>query len=164
MTILLPHKPLSPREIAAYSLGALGREFSANCVNAFFFAYLCIYRHLNPLVISVAFVFARVWDAVNDPMLATLVNNAKRRKMGRYRPWILGGAVASAAVLRVFMFLVPIPLTLAGYLVYKQKYRLYGSRYEDIKREIDRRRAQGETQSEAQSAGGGPADKEAWIL
>ena len=44
-------------------------------------------------------------------------------------------------VLRVFMFLVPIPLILVGYLVYRKKYWLYGERYDKIKQEIDERRA-----------------------
>ena len=46
-------------------------------------------------------------------------------------------------VLRVFMFLVPIPLILTGYAVYRKKYWLYGERYDQIKREIDERRANG---------------------
>ena len=44
-------------------------------------------------------------------------------------------------ILRVFMFLIPIPICLAGYIVYKKKYNLYGARYDEIKVEIERRRA-----------------------
>lgn len=119
-------KPLSAAETAAYSLGSLGREFSNNCVNAFFLVYLCIYQHLNPLVMTVAFVLAKLWDAVNDPLLATLVNNSKAGRFGRYRPWILGGAVVNAATL-VLMFT---PLTGAGeglrYCYYIAMYVLWG--------------------------------------
>ena len=43
-------------------------------------------------------------------------------------------------VLRVFMFLVPIPLCIAGYIVYKKKYDLYGAKYDNIKAEIEQRR------------------------
>ena len=71
---------LTVGEIAAYSLGSLGREFSNNCINAFFLVYLCIYQGLNPMVLTVAFVLAKLWDAVNDPMLATIVNNTKKSK------------------------------------------------------------------------------------
>lgn len=89
--------------IAAYSLGSLGREFSNNCVNAFFLVYLCVYQGLNPVVMTAAFVLAKLWDAVNDPMLATIVNNAKATRFGRYRPWILIGAILNAITL-VLMF------------------------------------------------------------
>lgn len=89
--------------IITYSLGSLGREFSNNCVNAFFLVYLCVYQGLSPVIMTVAFVLAKLWDAVNDPMLATIVNNAKVSRWGRYRPWILIGAVLNAVTL-VLMF------------------------------------------------------------
>ena len=50
---------------------------------------------------------------------------------------ISGGALT---ILRVFMFLVPVPLCIIGYIVYKKKYTLYGERYDKIKAEIDQRR------------------------
>ena len=120
-------KPLSVGEIAAYSLGSLGKEFSNNCVNAFFLVYLCIYQGLNPMVMTIAFVLAKVWDAVNDPMLAAIINNVKRSRFGRYRPWIFFGAVVNAATL-VSMFIpmgegVP---TAARYAFYITMYVLWG--------------------------------------
>lgn len=45
-------------------------------------------------------------------------------------------------VLRAFMFLIPIPLSIFGLIYYKKKYRLYGKEYDDIKAEIDRRRTE----------------------
>ena len=47
----------------------------------------------------------------------------------------------SLTILRVFMFLIPIPICAIGYIVYKKKYNLYGARYDEIKAEIERRRA-----------------------
>ena len=102
-------------EIAAYSLGSLGREFSNNCINAFFLVYLCIYQGLNPIVLTVAFVLAKLWDAVNDPMLATIVNNSKKSRFGRYRPWLLGGAIVNAVVIVAVISAVrPLPRAGAG--------------------------------------------------
>ena len=46
----------------------------------------------------------------------------------------------SLLILRVFMFLVPIPLCLVGYIIYKKKYWLHGEKYDRIKAEIDSRR------------------------
>lgn len=97
------NKPLGVGEIVTYSLGSLGREFSNNCVNAFFLVYLCVYMNLKPLPMTIAFVLAKLWDAVNDPMLATLVNNSKKSRFGRYRPWILLGAVLNTITM-VLMF------------------------------------------------------------
>ena len=46
----------------------------------------------------------------------------------------------SLVILRAFMFLIPIPLCIAGYIVYKKKYWLFGEKYDKIKAEIDSRR------------------------
>ncbi len=120
-------KPLSVGEIASYSMGSLGREFSNNCVNAFFLVYLCIYQGLNPMIMTAAFVIAKIWDAINDPILAAIVNNAKKSRFGRYRPWIFFGAVLNAISL-IAMF---IPLgegvsQPARYCFYIAMYVLWG--------------------------------------
>ncbi len=55
--------------------------------------------NLNPLIMTISFVIAKLWDAVNDPMLATLVNNSKKGRFGRYRPWLLIGALMNVITL-----------------------------------------------------------------
>ncbi len=42
--------------------------------------------------VSILFLVCRIWDAVNDPMIGSLADRTKT-KMGRYRPWMLGGAI-----------------------------------------------------------------------
>ena len=120
---------LTVGEISTYSLGALGKEVSNNCINTFFLVYLCVYMHLNPLYMSIAFVLAKVWDAVNDPMLAALVNNSKKTKIGRYRPFILLGSILNGVVI-VFMF-YPLHTSAEGlrYLYYIVLYVLWGMSY-----------------------------------
>ena len=99
------NKGLTWGENITYSLGSLGRELSNNCINVFFLAYLNIYMGLNALVLTFAFVIAKIWDTVNDPLLATLVNNTKSsKKWGKFRPWIAGGALLNAVSL-VAMFI-----------------------------------------------------------
>ncbi|MEG1613410.1 MAG: MFS transporter [Clostridia bacterium] len=118
--------PLRAREIATYSLGSLGREVSNNCINAFFLVYLCIYMHLNPLIMTVAFVLAKLWDAANDPMLATLVNNSRKGKMGRYRPWILFGALLNGLTIILMFTPIGTPNIALKYFYYIFMYVLWG--------------------------------------
>lgn len=117
---------LTVKEIIAYSLGSLGREFSNNCINAFFLVYLCIYQGLDPIVMTAAFVLAKLWDAINDPILATIVNNTKKSRFGRYRPWILGGAVINAAVIVAMFFDIPTDNLTIKYIYYITAYVLWG--------------------------------------
>lgn len=99
------NKGLTWGENITYSLGSLGRELSNNCINVFFLAYLNIYMGLNALVLTFAFVAAKIWDTINDPLLATLVNNTKpSKRWGKFRPWIAVGALLNAVSL-VAMFI-----------------------------------------------------------
>ena len=42
--------------------------------------------------VSILFLVCRIWDAVNDPLIGSLADRTNT-KMGRYRPWMLGGAM-----------------------------------------------------------------------
>ncbi len=42
--------------------------------------------------VSILFLVCRVWDAFNDPMIGSLADRTNTQ-MGRYRPWMLGGAI-----------------------------------------------------------------------
>ena len=117
---------LTVLEIAAYSLGSLGREVGNSCVNSFFLVYLCIYMKLNPFYMTIAFVLAKIWDAVNDPMLATLVNNCKKSRFGRYRPWIFLGAVGNAVTLVLMFNPINTEVEVLKYVYYISMYVLWG--------------------------------------
>jgi len=99
----ISNQALTVKDTITYSVGSLGREISNSCVNVFFLAYLNIYMGLDALVLTVAFVIAKLWDAINDPLLAALVNNAKKSRFGRFRPWIAVGAALNTASL-ILMF------------------------------------------------------------
>jgi len=89
---------VSLREKLGYGVGAIGLDLSYGM----FYSYLSIYL-TNALGISPAFLLiitplARIWDGVNDPMMGMIVDKTKT-KMGKYRPWILMGALLNAVVL-----------------------------------------------------------------
>ena len=59
--------------------------------------------HLSPLFIMLMFIGARIWDAINDPIMGRIADTAKPGKFGRYRPWVLYAAFP-LAVCGVLMF------------------------------------------------------------
>jgi len=59
--------------------------------------------HLSPLFIMLMFVAARVWDAINDPIMGRICDTVKPAKSGRYKQWFLYIA-APLAVATVLMF------------------------------------------------------------
>lgn len=60
--------------------------------------------HLSPLFIMLMFIAARVWDAINDPIMGRVCDTVQIGKSGRYRPWILAAA-GPLALSAVLMFL-----------------------------------------------------------
>jgi melibiose permease/lactose/raffinose/galactose permease len=89
-----------------YSLGGIGRDMIYQLIATFFFTYVQ-YSGLDInaqqfSVIGIMLVIGRVWDAVNDPIMGSIVENT-RSKWGKFKPWILLGAILTAIVV-LFMF------------------------------------------------------------
>ena len=59
--------------------------------------------HLSPLFIMLMFIGARIWDAINDPIMGRIADTAQPTRAGRYRPWVLYAALP-LAVCGVLMF------------------------------------------------------------
>ena len=59
--------------------------------------------HLSPLFIMLMFIGARIWDAINDPIMGRICDTVKPGRYGRYRQWLLYAA-APLALSGVLMF------------------------------------------------------------
>jgi len=91
--------------------------------------YLVDYVGINAAFVGIMFMAVRVWDAVNDPIMGTIVDNTKSR-WGKFRPWILIGTVLNAVVL-VFVFYKPdLAIDSTAMLIYITVfYTLWGMTY-----------------------------------
>lgn len=93
------------KEKLGYGAGAFSLDLSYGLLNAFFMFFMTEIMGVKALFMGFVMAAARIWDGVNDPMMGTIVDNTKT-KMGRFRPWILIGAVLNGVVL-VMMFTNP---------------------------------------------------------
>ncbi|CAL8975874.1 Lactose permease [Tessaracoccus sp. O5.2] len=78
-----------------FGLGTLGRDMLAALVSLYLMFYLTDVLQISGAqlgVITVILVAMRVFDAVNDPVMGVVVDNTRTR-WGKFRPWILIGAV-----------------------------------------------------------------------
>ena len=99
-----------------YGLGGLGKNLAYGLVASY-----TLYYYNNVLRISATFVgtmlmAARIFDAFNDPFMGVVVAKT-RSPYGRYKPWILTGALLNALVMYA-MFAVPASLAGPGLKVY----------------------------------------------
>lgn len=81
-----------------YGVGAIGLDLSYGMFYSYLSYYLSSVLGLKEAFLLLLTPLARIWDGVNDPIMGTIVDNTKT-KMGKYRPWILIGALSNAIVL-----------------------------------------------------------------
>lgn len=119
---------LSFKERYSFGIGALGKDLCYAVVSYYLMIYFTDSIGLAPLFVGNLFLVARLWDAINDPMMGMIVDNT-RTKWGKFRPWILIGTVINAVVL-AFLFKKPAGLE-GGQLnvYYSVMYILWGMTY-----------------------------------
>ena len=86
------------REKLGYGMGAIGLDLSYGMFNSYLSLYLTNALGISPAFLLILSPLARIWDGVNDPMAGMIVDKTKTR-MGKYRPWIIAGALLNAIVL-----------------------------------------------------------------
>ena len=87
-----PAEKLSRLTKLAFGAGDLGPAIVA-AINGFFLnAFLLDVAGLRPGAAGTIFLIAKIWDAVNDPIIGTLTDRTKSR-WGRRRPWLLFAAI-----------------------------------------------------------------------
>ena len=57
-------------------------------------------------VISIIVIILRIWDGVNDPIMGFIIEKC-HFKMGKYRPWILIGAILNSIVTICMFWILP---------------------------------------------------------
>lgn len=77
---------LSLKERLGYGLGTAGEQFPNFLVQTFLFDYFNLVVGLNAGVIATIMLIARVWDAINDPLMGIIADHTRSR-WGSYRPW-----------------------------------------------------------------------------
>jgi sugar (glycoside-pentoside-hexuronide) transporter len=99
---------LTKKEVFGHAAGGIGH----NLIYALFSGFLLIFYTdifgLSPAFTGVLFLIARVWDAVNDPMMGLLADRTHSR-MGRYRVWLVRAAPVIAAALLLCFFVPDLP-------------------------------------------------------
>jgi len=100
-------KKLDKRTKWSYSIGAAGRDAAYALVSMYLMTYIQYTMQLSVAqfsVISLIVVLCLVWDAFNDPLMGIIIENT-HFKWGKFKPWILLGAVLNALVI-VALFLI----------------------------------------------------------
>lgn len=86
---------LSFREKYSFGIGAFGKDIILAYVNVFLMIYFTDVLYLTPAFVGSLFFVARIWDAINDPVMGMIVDNTNN-KFGKFRTWITIGTILNA--------------------------------------------------------------------
>lgn len=96
---------LTGRERAAYATGSLGNNLVYGLMTTYLLVFYTDVFGLGAAAVGTIFLVARIWDALDDPVIGHVVDNTSSR-WGRFRPYLLLGPVAMGAVV-VAVFAAP---------------------------------------------------------
>jgi probable glucitol transport protein GutA len=83
---------LGPAKKLGYALGDMANNFSWAFTSSFLMIFYTDVFGISAAAVSIMMLVSRLWDAVNDPMIGILADRT-HTKWGRYRPWVLFGAL-----------------------------------------------------------------------
>ncbi len=89
-------------EIVGFSFNNASTNIVFITLSVYFLVYCTSYYGMNAAVVGLIMTATRLFDAVTDPLIGILIDKTNT-KFGRFRPWILGGAILSASMF-ILMF------------------------------------------------------------
>lgn len=100
------------RNRITFGLGTIGRDMLYSLVSMYLIFYLTDILQTDSKTLwwlTGIILFARIFDALNDPIMGTIVDNTRSR-FGKFKPWILIGALLSG----LFTILLFTDMNLSG--------------------------------------------------
>lgn len=106
------YKPLTLWQKFTYGLGDLASQFVWTFVGSYLTVFYTDVVGFVPAVVSIIMLVARIWDAINDPMMGAIAERTRTR-FGRFRPYIAFGC-PFLALFGILTFVAPFGNGTAG--------------------------------------------------
>lgn len=94
------------REGLWYSAGVAGQNISCALVGGWFYYFCTDVAYYDMRVIAFVLTFARIWDAVNDPLMGVLIDRHRFKNGEKLRPWLKTVPIL-AGICCILMFIKP---------------------------------------------------------
>ncbi|MEO0996806.1 MAG: glycoside-pentoside-hexuronide (GPH):cation symporter [Pseudomonadota bacterium] len=139
-----PSESLSARAAVGYGTGDFALNLYWGALSFFLLYWYTDVVGLPPAVAGFVFFAGTFWDAVSDPTIGFLVGRVHSR-WGRYRPFLLLGAVPLAASFALLLWVPPLDglaLTvalLAAHLLFRTAYTVVSVPYSALSARISQR-------------------------
>lgn len=121
-------KFVSKKEFWMYAVGGMGQGMIYAIMSSYISEFYLNVAVLPPLFVLLLMLLARVWDAVNDPMMG-MIADRYTTKWGKYKPYVLFTPIP-VAILTFLMFYVPEGFSQTQMMIYAAvTYTLWGMIY-----------------------------------
>ncbi len=115
-------------EKSMYALSGLGISIFFGMPMIYLVIYYTDVFGISPAVVATLFLVSRIWDAINDPIMGTIVDKTKTR-WGKCRPYMIFGPIL-LMVAFVAVFSGPTDLGNTGKIIYASiTYIFFGMMY-----------------------------------
>lgn len=98
-------KYVPKKELTAFCIAGMGQGMIYALMSSYISDYYLNVLQLAPMFVLLLMLLARVWDAINDPMMGMIVDRTQTKK-GKMRPYILY-ALIPIGVMTILMYLSP---------------------------------------------------------
>ncbi len=98
-------KYIPKKESLAFGIGAMGQGMIYAMMSSYISDYYLNVLQLAPMFVLLLMLLARVWDAINDPLMGIIVDR-RTTKHGKMKPYIIYASIP-IGILTVLMYLSP---------------------------------------------------------
>ena len=129
---------LSWKSLIGYGLGDMGGMMTNTVLGSFLTTYYTDVAGLTTGTVATMYIFLKLWDGINDPLMGTLMDKAfaKNTKKGKFRPWLYR-ATPLLLICSILMFTAPsyvngvakVIVATVTYLLYEGSYTLFNIPY-----------------------------------
>ncbi len=92
--------------VIGYGLGSMGKDLALGVIGSYLLAFYTDVFGISAAAAGMILVLTKIWDAVNDPMMGSIVDRSKRTRFGKYRPFVLFVPIP-LAVFSALCFITP---------------------------------------------------------
>lgn len=102
----MPQKTYIPKkEFRVFAIGALGQGMVYGIMSSYISDFYLNILQVTPLFVLFLMLLARVWDAVNDPIMGMIMDRAEPKR-GKMRPYLIATPIP-IAILTFLLFFAP---------------------------------------------------------
>ncbi len=123
------NKPFGFKDKFGYALGDFGCNMSFAFINSYMMLYFVSCLGILPQHYAIIIVVAKIWDAINDPIIGGVCDTSKPKGNSKFKPWIRYGSIpllASSVLMFIYIpnapYAAKIVLCLGTYIIWSVAY------------------------------------------